>query len=71
LQSSLDHHCKVGEGLSTLQTEFATLHHKLSSERFSNEELVRRMKKKGFKRLKNNESPRQLYHPKIKCEYAI
>jgi hypothetical protein len=54
-----------------LQTEFATLHHKLSPERFSNEKLVRRMEKKGFKRFKNNESPRQLYYPKIKCEYAI
>jgi putative DNA primase/helicase len=71
LQNFLDHHCEVGEGFSTLQIEFATLYREFSSERFSNEELARRMEKKGFKRLKNNESPRQLYYPKIKCEYVI
>jgi putative DNA primase/helicase len=71
LQLFLDQHCKVGEGLSTLQINFATLYREFSSERVSNEDLARRMEKKGFKRLKNNESPRQLYYPKIKCEYVI
>lgn len=71
LQLFTDQHCEVGEGLSTLQTEFATLYREFSSERTSNEELARRMEKKGFKRLKNNESPRQFYYPKIKCEYTV
>ncbi|GAQ93541.1 hypothetical protein KFL_016340010, partial [Klebsormidium nitens] len=71
LQLFLDQHCVSGEGLSILQAEFANLYRGFSSERISNEELARRMEKKGFKRLKNNETPRQLYYPKIKCEYTF
>ncbi|GAQ92371.1 hypothetical protein KFL_009960010, partial [Klebsormidium nitens] len=71
LQLFLDQHCERGEGLSTLQIEFATLYREFASERLSNEELARRMDKKGFRRLKNNESPRQFFYPGIKCSYTI
>ncbi|GAQ84945.1 hypothetical protein KFL_002130220 [Klebsormidium nitens] len=70
LQLFLDQHCAFGEGLSILQAEFATLYREFSSERVSNEELARRMEKQGFKRLKNG-TPRQLYYPKIRCEYTF
>ncbi|GAQ92595.1 hypothetical protein KFL_010650020 [Klebsormidium nitens] len=70
LQLFIDQHCEVGEGLSTLQAEFAACFRQYSSERISNEELMRRMATKGFKRAKNNDSPRQFYYPRIRCSYT-
>ncbi|GAQ92895.1 hypothetical protein KFL_011860020 [Klebsormidium nitens] len=71
LQMFIDQHCEVGEGLSTLQAEFAACYGQYSSKRISYEELRRRMDTKGFKRAKNNDSPRQFYYPGIRCSYAI
>lgn len=66
----IDQHCEIGEGLLTLQTLFIDLYRQFSSEMISKEELSRRMEKKGFKRLKNNETPRQFYCPGILCTYT-
>jgi putative DNA primase/helicase len=71
LQLFLDQHCEIGDGFSTLQAEIAAFYRDFSSKKISNEELARRMVKKGFKRAKNNDSPRQFYNPRIKCEYAF
>lgn len=70
LQLFIDQHCEVGEGLLTLQAEFAACFRQYSFERISNEELMRRMATKGFKRAKNNDSPRQFYYPRIRCSYT-
>eukprot|EP00243_Klebsormidium_subtile_P007491 TRINITY_DN332_c0_g3_i1.p1 TRINITY_DN332_c0_g3~~TRINITY_DN332_c0_g3_i1.p1 ORF type:complete len:263 (-),score=45.62 TRINITY_DN332_c0_g3_i1:158-946(-) len=70
LQLFIDQHCEVGERLSTLQAEFAACYGQFSSERISYEELKKRMDTKGFKRAKNNDSPRQFYYPGIRCSYT-
>jgi putative DNA primase/helicase len=71
LQLFIDQHCELGEGLSTLQADFAFCYRQFSSENISYEQLAARMQKKGFKRAKNNNQPCQFYYPDISCSYAV
>ncbi|GAQ91604.1 hypothetical protein KFL_008160040 [Klebsormidium nitens] len=71
LQLFLDQHCEFGEGHSTLENDFVGLYNSFSSEAVSKEQLKRRMERKRFKRLRNNDSPWQYYYPGIKCNYEF
>lgn len=71
LQLFIDQHCEFGEEHSTLENDFVGLYNSFSSESNSKEQLKKRMEQKRFKRLRNNESPRQYYYPGIKCHYEF
>jgi phage/plasmid-associated DNA primase len=73
LQRFLDEHCQRGNGLETLEHQFADDYRLFSKENLSDEALMKRMQGKGLNRsgkAVNQFGKRELYYPGVKSVYA-